>query len=409
MKITINVYKERIVKSLYLKKSLSCAELSKRIEKSLHVTTQLLNILAAEDYVIETGYAKSTGGRKPVMYALNPNVLYVVSVAMDQFVTRIAIMTMNNELITPVRIFELPLLNNDQALSILAEKIKQEIDSSGIPNTKFAGIGIGMPGFIDVKRGVNHTYLPTAGRSITEYINEKIKIPVFIDNDSSIVALAELQFGAACNTKNAMIVNVGWGIGLGVVLNGELYRGHNGFAGEFSHIPLLFNGKLCYCGKSGCLETEASLVIVVERAIEGLRTGQVTRLKELSVNDLGKTFLEIIKAAQEGDQFAISLLSDSGYMIGRGVAILIHIFNPELVILSGRGAVAGKILVTPLQLAINEFCIPSLAEHTSIKISALGDEAELIGAAALVMYNYEKDTKLSAAKLRVPKKMISAD
>ncbi len=409
MKMKINAYKKRIVKNLYVKKTLSCAELSRQIEKSLPVTTQLLNTLAGEDYVIETGYAKSTGGRKPVMYALNPNVLYVVSVAMDQFVTRIAIMNMNNEFITPVSIFELPLLNNDRALSILTEKIKQEINNSGIPKTKFAGIGIGMPGFIDVKRGVNHTYLPTGGSSITEYIHEKIKIPVFIDNDSSIVALAELQFGAARDTKNAMIVNVGWGIGLGVVLNGELYRGHNGFAGEFSHIPLLFNGKLCYCGKSGCLETEASLVIVVERAIEGLRTGQVTRLKELSVNDLGKAFLEIIKAAQEGDQFAIGLLSDSGYMIGRGVAILIHIFNPEFVILSGRGAVAGKILVTPLQLAINEFCIPSLAKHTSIKISELGDDAELIGAAALVMENYEKDAKVSAAKVRVPKSMVGSN
>ncbi len=390
MKTKNNKYKRLLIKNLYVKKDLSCAELSMRIGKSLPLTTQLLNSLTDEGYVIETGYARSTGGRKPLMYALNPDILYVIAVAMDQYVTRIGIMNMNNGFVTPVEKYELPLLNNANALTVLVEKIQYVINKSGIPNHKFVGVGIGMPGFVDIKRGLNHTYLFTDGESITDHISEKIKLPVFIDNDSSIIALAELKFGAARDSKNAMVVNVGWGIGLGVILNGELYRGHNGFAGEFSHIPLLFNGMLCTCGKSGCLETEASLMIVVAKAIHGLRTGQVTRLEDLPTDDPGQALFKIVKAAHEGDRFAIGLLSGSGYTIGRGVAILIHLFNPEFVILSGRGSAAGKILVTPVQQAINEYCIPSLAEYTSIKISTLGDDAELIGAASLVMENYEK-------------------
>jgi predicted NBD/HSP70 family sugar kinase len=407
MKEKVNAANKLIIKNLYVKKALSCAQLSMRIKKSLPVTIQLLTSLLEEGYVIETGYASSTGGRKPVMYALNPDILYIISVAMDQYVTRIAIMNMKNEFVTPVEKYELPLLNNNNALALLVEKIEHIINISGIPKSKFVGIGIGMPGFIDVKRGLNHTYLFTEGKSITAHVSEKIKIPVFIDNDSSIIALAELKFGSARETKNAMVVNVGWGVGLGVILNGELYRGHNGFAGEFSHIPLLFNGKLCTCGKSGCLETEASLLIVVARAIEGLRTGQVTKLKELPSDDLGQALLKTIKAAHEGDQFAIGILSDSGYTIGRGIAILIHLFNPEFVILSGRGSAAGKILVTPIQQAINEYCIPSLAEYTSIKISALGDDAELIGAAALVMENYEKGAAGTGIKVRLPEMEIA--
>ncbi|MEO5889842.1 MAG: ROK family protein [Ferruginibacter sp.] len=391
MKGKINVSNELIIKNLYVNKALSSTELSLRIKKSLPVTIQLLNTLLEEGYVIETGYARSTGGRKPVNYAINPGIMYVISVAMDQYVTRIALMNMKNEFLTPVAKYELPLLNNNGALELLIEKIEQVINKSGIPKAKFAGIGIGMPGFVDIKKGLNHTYLFTEGQSIAEYISGKINLPVFIDNDSSIIALAELKFGAARDTKDAMVVNVGWGIGLGLILNGELYEGHNGFAGEFSHIPLLFNGKLCSCGKSGCLETEASLLIVVAKAIEGLRVGQITKLKELPEDDLGQALQKTIKAAHEGDRFAIGLLSESGYTIGRGVAILIHIFNPEFVILSGRGSAAGKILVTPLQQAINEYCIPSLAEHTSIRISELGEDAELIGAAALVMENYEKE------------------
>ncbi|MEJ7589159.1 MAG: ROK family protein [Ferruginibacter sp.] len=398
MKGKVKAAYELIIKNLYTKKALSSTQLSLRIKKSLPLTTQLLNSLLAEGYVMETGYAISTGGRKPVMYALNPDVIYVVSVAMDQYVTRIVIMNMKNEFVSPVAAYELPLLNNSNALSLLVKKITRIISNSGLPKDRIAGIGIGMPGFVDVKRGLNHTYLASDGKSITDYISEKIKMPVYIDNDSSIIALAELKFGAARETRNAMVVNIGWGVGLGVILNGELYRGHNGFAGEFSHIPLLFNGKLCNCGKSGCLETEASLHIVVERAMEGLRSGQVTKLKELPSNDLAAALFQTIRAAHEGDRFAIGLLSESGYTIGRGVAILIHLFNPEFVILSGRGSAAGKILITPLQQAINEYCIPSLAEHTSIKVSTLGENAELIGAAALVMENYKKETVAQVAR-----------
>lgn len=400
MKTKNNKYKRLLIKNLYAKRDLSCAELSVQIGKSLPLTMQLLNSLTDEEYVIETGYARSTGGRKPLMYALNPNVLFVIAVAMDQYVTRIGIVNMNNEFVTPVEKYKLPLLNNANVLPVLVEKIQYVLNNSGIPNHKFVGVGIGMPGFFDIKRGLNHTYLFTDGESITDHISEKTRLPVFIDNDSSIIALAELKFGAARDTKNAMVVNVGWGIGLGVILNGELYRGHNGFAGEFSHIPLLFNGMLCTCGKSGCLETEASLMIVVAKAIHGLRTGQLTRLEDLPTDDPGQALLKIVKAAHEGDRFAIGLLSGSGYTIGRGVAILIHLFNPEFVILSGRGSAAGKILVTPVQQAINEYCIPSLAEHTSIKISTLGDDAELIGAAALVMENYEKGPEVTVTRDR---------
>ncbi len=187
-----------------------------------------------------------------------------------------------------------------------------------------------------------------------------------------------------------MVINAGWGVGLGMILNGELFRGNNGFAGEFSHLSLFNNNKMCFCGKTGCLETEASLLIVVEKAREGLQNGRMSKLKNLPEEQGTGAIDMVIKAADEGDQFAIELLSDAGYKIGRGAAILIHLLNPETVILSGRGSLAGKIWFAPLLQAINENCIPRLAVNTSVEISTLGYNAELIGAAALVMENYEK-------------------
>lgn len=384
------LYRKKIIKHLYFSNMLSCADLSDKISKSLPVTTKMLGKLIEEGWVTETGFAASTGGRRAVMYSLKPDVLYIVSVAMDQLITRIAILDMQNKLITDTEIFELPLTKNPQALQSLTEKIDEVITRSGIPKSNIAGVGIGMPGFVDSAKGMNYTFLEPEQGALTQFLSSKIKLPVYIDNDSRLIALAELMFGAARGKKNAMVINVGWGVGLGMILNGELFRGNNGFAGEFSHIPLFLNNKLCSCGKSGCLETETSLLVVIEKANKGLKEGKISLLTELSVEHPEQAFQEIMRAASKGDKFAVEILSQSGYNIGRGVAILIHLLNPELVILSGRGSSAGKIWQAPIQQALNEHCIPQLASNTELEISSLGYQAEVTGAAALVMENFEK-------------------
>ena len=383
-------YKRRIKKALYFEGNLSSSDLSVLTQKSLPLTIKLLNELLDKKMVVETGYAVSTGGRRPQTYALRPDLMYIVTVAMDQLITRIAIVNMHNEFVGDVHKIQLPLANNPDALEQLTRQIDNYIAKSGIAKSKIAGIGIGMPGFVEVTKGVNHSFLrPMAGHSITSHIESKLKLPVLIDNDSSLIALAEFRLGSARHKKNVMVINIGWGVGLGMIVNGRLFRGANGFAGEFSHIPLFTNNKLCSCGKTGCLETETSLLVIVEKAIRGLKEGRVSIMKKLTVEKAEESFRDIIDAALRGDKFAVELFSEAGYNIGRGVAILIHLLNPELVILSGRGSAAGKIWMAPIQQAINEHCIPKISENTSVQISSLGYEAELIGAAALVMEHYD--------------------
>jgi predicted NBD/HSP70 family sugar kinase len=171
-----------------------------------------------------------------------------------------------------------------------------------------------------------------------------------------------------------------------------LYRGNNGFAGEFSHTPLYStNTELCVCGKVGCLETEASLLTMINKARKELAAGRPSMLKGMNEHaSLEQALENIIRAAKQGDKFSVELLSESGSAIGSGIAALIHILNPEMIVLSGRGSAAGKIWQAPIQQALHEYCIPRLASDTAIEISKLGYEAELIGAAALVMENYEK-------------------
>src|ERR1700761_7755185 len=312
------LYKGKIIRQLYFANALSCSDLSTQIKTSLPLTTKMLSELIRDNDIMETGYAPSTGGRRPQMYSIRPDRMYTVAVAMDQLFTRIVIMDMHRRKVTDLEKVELHLARNPRALDTLVQKLNEHIDRAGIPKEKIVGIGIGMPGFIDARKGVNYSFLTSGEICITQYIKERVDVPTYIENDSSLIALAELSFGAAQNKRSAMVVNLGWGIGLGLILNGELFRGYNGFAGEFSHLPLFSNNKLCSCGKSGCLETEASLLVVVEKAREGIRSGRLTMLKEsqLSTN-FDEASMAVIDAAGKGDKFAVELLSESGYSIGR--------------------------------------------------------------------------------------------
>ncbi len=211
-------------------------------------------------------------------------------------------------------------------------------------------------------------------------------LPVFIENDSSVLALAELKMGLAKGLQDVMVIDIGWGIGLGMIVNGSLFRGHTGYAGELSHIPISDSNTLCECGKRGCLETEATLRVVARKATEEIRAGKVSSLKPLE--NAEKMSEAIMAAANHGDQYAVELLSEMGFKIGKAIAILIHIVNPELIILGGRATEVGKILIAPIQQALNQYCIPRLSEHTHVRVSQLGHEASLLASAALVMEKF---------------------
>jgi predicted NBD/HSP70 family sugar kinase len=396
------LYKKKIISELYFGSTLSSAEISERIASSLPVSTKILNELIDENVIIDAGYAPSSGGRRPMLYSLRPESMYVVAVAMEQLFTRIVILDMSRKMVTEMEKFELHLPNNPNALKVLTDRIGAHIQRSGLEKEKIAGIGIGMPGFVDTAMGINYSFMTAEEKSVTQFITDKLGIFTVIENDSSIIALAELRFGAVRNKKNAMVLNLGWGIGLGLILNGELFRGSFGLAGEFSHLPLFSNHKLCSCGKSGCLETESSLQVVIEKGIAGIEEGRLKRLKDLSVKNFHEASMTILLEAEKGDKFAVELISEAAYNIGRGVAILLHLLNPEVVVLGGRGAVAGKIWQAPVQQALNEHCIPRLAVGTDIELSKLGFEAEWIGAAALVMNNYVNEASDNGSPKKSP-------
>ena len=181
-------YRRQIIKELFFSRLLSGTELSAKIDKSIPLTNKLLSELVSEGVVVEDHLGVSSGGRRPIVYSITSDALYVVSVAMDQLFTKIAIMDMSHRFVTQVDKISLPLANNEQALSRLSEEIQKVIQASGIAPSKIAGIGIAMPGFVDAQKGINHTFLKGQEKSVTETIAEVTGCQVFIDNDSSLIA-----------------------------------------------------------------------------------------------------------------------------------------------------------------------------------------------------------------------------
>lgn len=381
--------KNDVIKQLYYKHPLSLTEISRLSNKSLPLVTKVVQNLIAEGYVVEQGLGPSTGGRRASQFLLNANKnKFIVSVAMDQFITRMVIYDLVNKMRSAIAVIDLPLMDNPQATEQLAAFIKKNLAATKIPKGDLLGIGIGVPGFVNAESGVSHSYLKTSdGTALGDYLSKKLGLPVFLDNDSSLIALAELRYGAAVGKLNVMVANLGWGTGLGMIVNGQLYRGSSGYAGEFSHIPLSKSNNLCSCGKRGCLEVETSLLVMTERAVAEINAGAATSMRQLAESKTGNIAEVFIEAAKKHDPLAVSILSEAAFMIGKGLATLIHIMNPECIVLSGRLAPAGKVMMPAIQLALNEFCIPRIASQTQIVQSNLAEHAELLAAASLVIEN----------------------
>jgi len=221
---------------------------------------------------------------------------------------------------------------------------------------------------------------------VAEVFRTKFGLEVLIENDAKARAFAELRFGLAHAKKNVLAIHLDWGIGLGIIVNGKLYKGRDGFAGEFGHLPMVDNGILCKCGKQGCLETIASGTAIVRMAKEGMKAGRSSFLGQLMEEDPNNVEIrKVVQAAVMGDQYSISILANVGHWLGKGLAYLIQIFNPELIILGGRMSEANQFILPPIQQSIQIFCNPELSNEIEIKVSELGSQAGIQGVAALVL------------------------
>lgn len=380
----------KTIRYLYLNGPKSTNDICKTLKISMPNFNNIMGELISSDVVEKNGFGPSIGGRKPDLYALKENSFYVMAIEMGRYTSKIAIYNNENKNISGINYYSIPIkgVDSNKTLDELYKKAKDLIKSCKIDESKLLGIGVVMPGLVDSEKGINYTYLNDEDSSIKEKLEKKFRIPVFVENIARAITLAEYRFGLARGKKNVLAISLGWGIGLGMILNGKIYRGESGFASEFSHIPMIEEGELCPCGKQGCLETIASGITLVNLGKKGIEENKSIILRDLTNNDVSKLTPEIVlEAAMSGDQYSLSILSKIGYNLGKGIAILIQLFNPELIILGGVLSNAKQFLTIPIQQSLNIYCMQQLCQRTRIELSELGKDVGILGAIAVSMEN----------------------
>ncbi|HTM97731.1 MAG TPA: ROK family protein [Pedobacter sp.] len=344
---------------------------------------KLIGSLTDDNWIEKKGFGLSIGGRRPDLYGLVDGKILIICIDIQLFHTKIAIIENNYNSVVDTKIINIPItMNRSDFLSILNQEIQEMIDSEGVDRSKLIGCSVGVPGLIDTEQGDNYSYLLDSDQNISlaSAFENVLQLPVVIQNDVNGSSMAELSHGLAKGKKNVLILLMDWGVGLGIIMDGKLRKGACGFSGELGHIPVVENGELCYCGKHGCLETIASGNALSKMAKADILSGKNSMLNQLSPEELERIEPDvIIKAANKGDQYAIQLLSNVGAHMGKGISILIQLFNPELIILSGQIAAAKQYITLPMQQAINTYCMTQIREKTVIVTSELGETSRLLG------------------------------
>lgn len=383
--------KINLLKHLYDNATSSIAEICKALSISTPTALKLIYELIKENRIEKNGYGKSMGGRKPDLFIMRPGSLYTLCIDIELFRVKMVIIDNAHQLQSAIVVHEHTLSKDREEIDQIHKWAEALILSSGIDRDKLTGVSVGMPGLVDTFSGENYSYLTAdePGESLRQRFEKAFDLSVVIQNDVKGTALAELKHGKAAGKKNALVLLMDWGVGLGVIMDGKVRHGASGFAGEMGHIPFIDNGDLCYCGKHGCLETVASGLALARMAREGILSGKNSILAELSGNEADNIQPElVIKAANRGDQYAIKLLSNIGTNMGKGISTLIQLFNPELIILGGKIAEAKQYITLPMQQAINTYCMTQIREKASIVSSELGENGRLFGYATASFENY---------------------
>jgi glucokinase-like ROK family protein len=377
------VFKINIIRYYINNGENTLADLGKEMDLSVPTVTKLVGELIDEGYVVDFGKQETTGGRRPNVYGVNPDSGYFLGVDIKRFRINIALINFKGEMIESKLSIPFFYENTQDSFDKLCIIINDFVDHLSISKSKILSAGINMSGRVNTQTGHSYSLYFFNERPLTEIFQERLGLHVTIDNDSRSMAYGEYMNGVVNGEKDILFVNVSWGLGLGIFIDGKLYYGKSGFAGEFGHLNAFDNEILCHCGKKGCLETQASGSFIHRRFLEKVAEGNSSILEKRIKN--GETIIQedILEAAMKEDMLAIELIEEVGNTLGKHIAGLINLFNPELVIIGGVVASTGDYLLLPIRSTVKKYSLNLVSKDTSIKLSKLGDKAGVVGACML--------------------------
>ncbi|MFJ2739997.1 ROK family protein [Streptomyces sp. NPDC087440] len=375
---------ERVVRAVRMAGSLTQAEIARSTGLSAATVSNIVRELKDGGTVEVT--PTSAGGRRARSVSLSGDAGVVIGVDFGHTHLRVAVGNLAHQVLAE----ESEPLDVDasaaQGFDRAEQLVKRLIEATGISQDKVIGVGLGVPGPIDVESGrLGSTAILPGWQGInpSEELSARLGVPVYVDNDANLGALGELVWGAGRGVRDLAYIKVASGVGAGLVIDGRVYRGPGGTAGEIGHITLDESGPVCRCGNRGCLETFTAARYVLPL------------LMPSHGPDL--TMERVVQLAREGDPGCRRVIADVGRHIGSGVANLCNLLNPSRVVLGGDLADSGELVLGPIRDSVSRYAIPSAARHVSVLPGALGGRAEVLGALALVLSEMGDSTLLDGA------------
>jgi glucokinase-like ROK family protein len=367
---------------------ISRAEIAKLTKLTPPTVTNLVGELLDTKLVVETDLGESTGGRKPILLRINSSAFHVVGVYAGPKKVKAVAATLDGKLVTQAEAKYETNITGEQFLETLAEVIAKVIVGANPKMESILGIGVGMHGLVDSEQGVSifAPHLSFRNIAIKAYLEHRFALPVEVENDIRAQAIGESWFGQGKCVSNFILFRVGTGVGAGIILDHQLYRGTSFTAGEIGHTTIDINGPKCSCGNYGCLESMVGGAALAVRAQHAIRFGKKSILEDMVEGNLelidGKM---LYLAAQQGDQVAMEVLEDTGRYLGIGIANLINSLNPSLIILSGGVFGSADFFIDSLRKTVERRALAKPAQAVSIVISKLGENAIPIGAFTIVL------------------------
>lgn len=376
--------KKKIIAHYIYNGSSTITDLSKELDLSVPTVTKFISEMCEEGYINDYGKLETAGGRHPNLYGLNPESGYFIGVDIKRFAVNIGLINFKGDMMDLKMNIPYRFQNSIEGLNELCKLISQFIKKLSIDKDKILNININISGRVNPESGYSFSQFNFEERPLAEVMTERLGYKVTIDNDSRAMTYGEYLKGVVTGEKNVIFVNISWGLGVGIIIDGKIYTGKSGFSGEFGHITTFDNEIICHCGKKGCLETEASGSALYRILLERIKNGENSILSS-RINDEANplTLDEIISSVNKEDLLCIEIVEEIGQKLGKQIAGLINLLNPELVIIGGTLSLTGDYITQPIKTAIRKYSLNLVNKDSVVITSKLKDRAGIVGACML--------------------------
>lgn len=385
----LNTYNKReIINLIRTKNPIFKAEISRMTGLSIPTVMKITDDFIKSGLVKVQGKGESSGGKRPELLEFVYDAYYIVGVDIGRNSIKTILMDLNANKLNSIVIKTEETKPEKMVIDKVIRSIETVINESNIDKNKILGIGVGMPGLLDIEKGIV-LFSPDfdwEGVQLIQPIKEHFDLPIHIENSTRAIAMGEKWFGIGTIANNFLCVNLGHGIGSAIVMDGELYHGSSGSSGELGHITLEKDGPICECGNIGCLEALASANAITKTAKNIILNGVDTLIiSECNGNIEDVEAKTVFDAAKKGDEVAMKIIEEAINYIGIGLANYINLFDPDLIILAGGIVNAGDILLEGIKKVVLKRQMKFAARKLKIKVSNFGDDATAIGAASFLL------------------------